>query len=335
MKNVEGKKPLIHESYQFSVAPMLDCTDRHFRVLMRQISKKSLLYSEMIVAKALQYNGKSNLLDFDEIEHPISLQLGGDDPKVLSEAAVIGEDWGYDEINLNLGCPSPRVQSGNFGACLMANTDQVAKCIEAMKSATNIPITIKHRTGIDNLDSEEFLLRFIDQMDAAGADRFSIHARKALLKGLNPKQNRSIPPLQYEKVAKIKAYRPKLKIELNGGLQTPEDCTNALKVFDGVMVGRAIYSNPLLWHQIDEIFYGENAKKITASQVIKGIIPYAENHLRKNGRLWDICKHAINLVQGVNGARKWRNELSLQGQKRNATLNVLEKAARQLEDAGL
>ncbi len=335
MKTAEGKKPLLKEAYQFSVAPMLDCTDRHFRVLMRQITKQSLLYTEMIVAKALQYSKKSKLLDFNKVEHPIALQLGGDDPEILSEAAAIAESWGYDEINLNLGCPSPRVQSGNFGACLMAYPDQVAKCIEAMKSITSIPITIKHRIGIDNHEGEEFLLQFIDRMDAAGVDRFSIHARKALLQGLNPKQNRSIPPLQYETVAKIKKHRPKLKIELNGGLKTPDDCTNALKTFDGVMVGRAIYSNPLLWKQIDEIFFGDQEKKITASTVIKGIIPYAENHLRQNGRLWDICKHTLNLVHGVKGARKWRNELSRKGQQSNADLQILEKAARQLEDVGL
>ncbi len=335
MKIGEGGKPLIKEAYQFSVAPMLDCTDRHFRVLMRQISKRSLLYTEMIVAKALQYKTRAKLLNFDEIEHPIALQLGGDDPKILSEAAAIAESWGYDEINLNLGCPSPRVQSGNFGACLMAYPDQVAKCIEAMKSATNLPVTIKQRIGIDNLESEEFLLQFLDRMDKAGADRFSIHARKAWLKGLNPKQNRSIPPLQYEKVAKIKNSRPKLIIELNGGLKTPDACANALRTFDGVMVGRAIYSNPLLWRQIDEIFFGDKAKTITASKIIKEIIPYAENHLKNNGRLWDICKHTLHLVHGKHGARKWRHEISLQAQRSNADLNILEKAARQLEDAGL
>ena len=175
----------------------------------------------------------------------------------------------------------------------------------------------------------------IRDRDNAGADRFSIHARKALLKGLNPKQNRSIPPLEYEKVAKIKKSRPKLKIELNGGLKTPEKCANALRTFDGVMVGRAIYSNPLLWKEIDENFFGEKAKQITASKIIKGIIPYAENHLKNNGRLWDICKHILHLVHGEHGARKWRKEISLQAQSSKAGLNILEKAARQLEDAGL
>ncbi len=325
----------IKEESLFSIAPMLDCTDRHFRVLMRQISRKALVYTEMIVAKALQHKNHKKLLDFDEIEHPIALQVGGDDPKVLSEAAQIAESWGYDEINLNLGCPSPRVQSGNFGACLMACPNQVAKCIEAMKKSTNLPVTIKHRTGIDNFDSYELLLSFVDQIAAAGAERFSIHARKALLHGLNPKQNRCIPPLEYEKVAKIKQCRPELTIEINGGLKTQDECINALQIFDGVMVGRAIYSNPLIWKQIDEIFYGEKPRNIKASIILKDLIPYAQKHLERNGRLWDICRHTLNLVQGVKGARKWRNELSTKAQKPKADLNVLEKAARQLEDAGL
>ncbi len=332
---IKKPKPIIQESYQFSIAPMLDCTDRHFRVLMRQISLKALLYTEMIVAKALEHKNREKLLEFDEIEHPIALQVGGDNPKLLSEAAKLAENWGYDEINLNIGCPSQRVQSGNFGACLMANPNQVAKCIEAMKQGSNLPVTIKHRIGIDNLDSKEHLLSFVDKIASAGADRFSIHARKAILTGLNPKQNRSIPPLEYEKVAHIKKCRPELTIELNGGLKNQKECINALKIFDGVMVGRAVYANPLLWNQIDEIFFGEKAKIISASQVIKGLIPYAEKHLNRNGRLWDICKHTLHLVQGVKGARKWRNELTQKAQTPKADLDVLEKAARQLEDAGL
>ncbi len=332
---IEKSNQIIKEPYQFSIAPMLDCTDRHFRVLMRQITKKSLVYTEMIVAKALLHKNKNKLLDFDEIEHPISLQVGGDDPKTLSQASCLAEEWGYDEINLNLGCPSPRVQSGNFGACLMAEPNKVAQCIANMKEATSLPVTVKHRTGIDNIDSDEKLLEFVDKLASAGADRFSIHARKAWLKGLNPKQNRCIPPLQYEKVAKLKKLRPQLKIELNGGLQTHEECLNALKIFDGVMVGRAIYANPLLWKNLDEVFFGEKTEIITASKILKNLVPYAERHLSKNGRLWDICKHTLHLVQGVKGARQWRNELSKEAQTPNADIKILEKAARQLENAGL
>ncbi len=332
---IRSKPTFYKKAYKFSVAPMLDCTDRHFRVLLRQITSRALLYSEMIVAQAIHHNNRNALLDFDEIEHPIAIQLGGDNPKILSEAAHIAENWGYDEINLNLGCPSSKVKSGNFGACLMAEPAKVAKCIEAIKQKTNLPLTVKHRTGIDNIDSFDYLLSFIDEIASAGADRFSIHARKAWLTGLNPKQNRSIPPLEYEKVKRIKECRPKLKIELNGGLQTPSDCLKALKTFDGVMVGRSIYSNPLIWKQIDEMFFEEEPKNISASKILRGLIPYAEKHLNQNGRLWDICKHTLNLVHGVSGARKWRNNLSRKAQTSKANLNILEEAARQLEDAGL
>jgi len=200
-------------NYRLSIAPMMDCTDRHFRVLMRQITKKSLLYTEMIVAQALHYSKNRNkLLDFDEIEHPISIQLGGDNPKLLAEAAQMAEDWGYDEINFNIGCPSPKVKSGNFGACLMGKPKIVANCIEKMKKSCNIPITVKTRLGIDNLDNDDYLMQFVDNCSIAGADRFIIHARKAWLNGLNPKENRTIPPLQYERVEKLKNHRPKLII---------------------------------------------------------------------------------------------------------------------------
>ncbi|ABX07945.1 tRNA dihydrouridine(20/20a) synthase DusA [Prochlorococcus marinus] len=327
--------PRITNAYRFSIAPMLDCTDRHFRVIFRQVSRRSLLYTEMIVAKALQHQKGRRLLDFDEIEHPISLQVGGDNPKELADAAKLAEDWGYDEINLNLGCPSPRVQSGNFGACLMATPNQVAKCIEAMKNATQIPVTIKHRTGIDNFDSEEFLFSFVDQIAKAGADRFAIHARKAWLEGLNPKQNRTIPPLEYLKVKKLKLKRPELKIEFNGGLHTPEECVKTLKIFDGAMVGRSAYSNPMLWQEMDSLIYGEDYFPVKASQVIQNLIPYAQKHLDNEGRLWDISKHLLQLVQAVPGARAWRHNLSTKAQKSSAKLIILEKAAQQLEEVGL
>ena len=332
----EQSSPHINKAYRFSIAPMLDCTDTHFRVLMRHITRKALLYTEMIVARALYENKRpEKILKFDKSEHPIALQIGGDDPKILSKAAQIGHDWGYDEINLNIGCPSARVKSGNFGACLMADPDKVARCIEAIKEATPLDVTIKHRTGIDHLDNQEFLTNFVDRIASAGAKRFAIHARKAWLDGLNPKQNRTIPPLQYERVALLKASRPSLTIELNGGLNTLEDCQRALKIFDGAMVGRAAYENPLKWQLIDEKIYGEKASLITASKIIREMIPYAEKHLNTNGRLWDICRHMLHLVKGVPGSKNWRKDLGTQGQKRNADSRVLEKAARQLEEAGL
>ena len=331
-----AKSSLINDhSYRFSVAPMMSYTDRHFRVLMRLISQRSLLYTEMIVAKAIHHNPKrKDLLDFDEIEHPISLQVGGDDPKLLSECALIAEHWGYDEINLNIGCPSPKVKSGNFGACLMAHPDQVARCIEAMTKKTSIPVTVKHRVGIDNLDSQFFLNKFVDELSSAGAKRFAVHARKAWLNGLNPHQNRTIPKLDYEKVSKLKEHRPEIKIELNGGLNTPIDCLKALEIFDGAMVGRAAYKNPLKWQHVDELIFGDQPKQVKASQVIHQLIPYAINHLSRNGRLWDIAKHTLHLVQGIPGAKRWRAEMTLQAQNKNADISIFEKAARDLANYG-
>ena len=333
---VGKSSPSIEKAYRFSIAPMMDCTDKHFRVLMRQISRRAMLYTEMIVAKALKYN-KSNesLLDFDEIEHPIALQIGGDDPEILSEAARLGEEWGYDEINLNVGCPSSKVKSGNFGACLMAHPEKVAECIEAIKGRSNIPITVKHRVGIDNHDSYEFLHNFVEIVAQAGADRFAIHARQALLKGLNPKENRTVPPLQYEKVALLKKRLPNLIIELNGGIETPKDCLKALEIFDGAMVGRAAYKHPLRWKNIDELIFGERNEEINPSKIIRKIIPYTEKHLQQGGRLWEIARHLINLVEGVPGSKKWRNNLSLNAQNGTTDLNILESAAKELEDIGL
>ena len=217
----------------------------------------------------------------------------------------------------------------------MANPNQVAKCIEAMANATRLPITVKHRIGIDNLDSDELLRKFVDQIASAGAERFVIHARKAWLNGLNPKQNRTIPPLQYERVASLKKQRPYLTIELNGGLDTPDDCIKALHTFDGAMVGRAAYAHPLRWQHIDEIIFEEEPSSIKPSQVIRALIPYAQNHLVKNGKLWDLSKHILQLVEGIPGARLWRKELSLEAQKHNADIKILEVAARKLEDSGL
>jgi tRNA-dihydrouridine synthase A len=217
----------------------------------------------------------------------------------------------------------------------MASPDKVARCVEAMSKSTQLPVTVKHRIGIDNLDSDELLKNFVDQVASAGAKRFVVHARKAWLKGLNPKQNRTVPPLQYERVAKLKEQSPQLTIELNGGIETTTDCLNALKTFDGVMVGRAAYSHPLRWNKIDEIIYGEESRFINASGVIRALIPHAQNHLNKDGKLWDICKHILQLVEGVPGARSWRRDLGLNAQKSTAEINILETAAQQLEDVGL
>ncbi|GCE64815.1 tRNA dihydrouridine(20/20a) synthase DusA [cyanobiont of Ornithocercus magnificus] len=324
------------ETRRFSVAPMLDCTDRHFRVLMRQVTRRALLYSEMVVAQALHHSRQRQLLlDFSPEEHPIALQVGGDNPQLLAESARLAEAWGYDEVNLNVGCPSTRVQAGNFGACLMAEPDTVARCVESMANATSLAVTVKHRIGIDNLDSDAFLATFVDRVAVAGASRFTVHARKAWLKGLDPKQNRTIPLLEHERVLALKRSRPNLIIEINGGLETPEDCLLVLQHCDSAMVGRAAYAHPLRWQSIDMKLFGDEPRQVKASDVVRGLLPHAECHLRCGGHLWDIGRHLLQLVKGVPGARRWRNEFRLQAQSPNAKLRVLERTARQLEGAGL
>ena len=263
-----------------------------------------------------------------------SIQLGGDNPNLLAEAAQMAEDWGYDEINLNIGCPSPKVKSGNFGACLMGKPKIVASCIEKMKKSCNLPITVKHRLGIDNLDSDDYLMQFVDNCSIAGADRFIIHARKAWLNGLNPKENRTIPPLQYERVQKLKSERPKLIIELNGGLNSINECIKTLEKFDGAMVGRAAYSHPYLWREIDSLIYGQKENLLKRSKIIEKIIPFAQKHLENNGRLWNISKHIVNLIENIPNAKKLRQELSEKCQNNKADVSILKKIAQQLEDAG-
>jgi tRNA-dihydrouridine synthase A len=332
-------------SYRFSVAPMMDCTDRHFRVLMRQITRHSLLYTEMVVARALHHARRDpgaerpggrleRLIGFDPCEKPLALQLGGDEPALLAEAARLAADWGYDEINLNVGCPSEKVQQGRFGACLMAAPAQVARCVEAMAAAGPLPVTVKHRIGIDTRDSYPELLGFVDTVAAAGAQRFSVHARKAWLQGLDPRQNRTIPPLRPDWVHRLKAERPQLTIEINGGLQSLEDCLRQLEHVDGAMVGRAAYDHPLRWTGVDRHIHGDRtARQATAAAVLRGLIPHAERWRGRGERLWPIARHLVKLVQGVPGARRWRHQLSQAAGERQAGPEVLEQAALALEEA--
>jgi len=325
----------ITKFHKLSIAPMMDCTDKHFRMIMRKISSKALLYTEMIVAQSLIYTDKKEkFLNFNEEEHPISIQFGGDNPQILKEAAQMAEDWGYDEINFNVGCPSPRVCSGNFGASLMKEPKTVAQCIESLKNSCNLPITIKHRIGVDEVDSFYSLDNFVKQIANAGADRFTIHARKAILKGLNPKQNRTIPPLNYEMVRKLKQSNPNLIIEINGGITNIEQCINALNDFDGVMIGRSIYKHPLRWSEIDQKIYGLNTKAKTASKIIFSLIPYIENHLKNGGKTWDICKHLINLVEGIPKAKIWRNQISTKSIKKELNIAYLIELTSKLEKIG-
>jgi tRNA-dihydrouridine synthase A len=314
---------------------MMDCTDKHFRMIMRKISHKALLYTEMIVAQSLLYTDKKeNFLDFNDEEHPISIQFGGDDPEILKEAAHMAEDWGYDEINFNVGCPSPRVCSGNFGASLMKDPEKVAKCIESLKNNCNLPITIKHRIGVDNDDSFEHLNHFVRYIANSGADRFIVHARKAILKGLNPKQNRTIPPLKYDVVKKLKKLNPKLLIEINGGFSNIDDSLDALDDFDGVMIGRSIYKHPLRWSEIDQKLYGINTTPKSASDIILSLIPYIEKHLTNGGKSWDICKHLINLVEGIPKAKVWRNQISTKSIKKELDIDYLLKLTSRLAEMG-
>ena len=308
----------INNLHKISVAPMMDCTDKHFRMLMRKISSKALLYTEMIVAQSLIYTDKKEkFLDFNSEEHPLSIQFGGDDPKILKEAAKMAQDWGYDEINFNVGCPSPRVCSGNFGASLMKEPTKVAECVQSLKNNCNLPVTIKHRIGVDDEDSFDNLDNFVKEVSNAGADRFTVHARKAILKGLNPKQNRTIPPLRYKMVQQLKKNNPQLLIEINGGFTDIDQCIEALKDFDGVMIGRSAYKHPLIWSEIDKKIYGENTSTKKCSEIIISLIPYIEKHLKEGGETWDICKHLINLVQNIPKAKIWRNQISTRSIKKD------------------
>jgi len=325
----------IKKIHKLSIAPMMDCTDKHFRMIMRQISLEALLYTEMIVAQGLVYtNKKEKFLDFNKEEHPISIQFGGDDPKILREAAIMAQDWGYDEINFNVGCPSPRVCSGNFGASLMKDPDKVAKCIESLKNSCNLPITIKHRIGIDDDDSLKNLNNFVRFISNAGADRFIVHARKAILKGLNPKQNRNIPPLKYELVKQLKNLNPGLLIEINGGITNIDESLKALHIFDGVMIGRSIYKHPLRWQEIDQKVYGCKSKPKSASNIIFSLIPYIEKHLTSGGKSWDICKHLINLVEGIPKAKIWRNQITNKSINKELDIEYLLKLTSRLKEMG-
>ncbi|MDC3171331.1 tRNA dihydrouridine(20/20a) synthase DusA [Prochlorococcus sp. AH-716-E13] len=325
----------INNLHKISVAPMMDCTDKHFRMIMRKISSKALLYTEMIVAQSLVYTKKKEkFLNFNSEERPLSIQFGGDSPKMLKEAAKMAQDWGYDEVNLNVGCPSPRVCSGNFGASLMKEPTKVAKCIESLKNNCNLPVTIKHRIGVDEEDSFDKLNSFVKEVANAGADRFTIHARKAILKGLNPKQNRTIPPLRYDVVQKLKEINPKLLIEINGGFTNIDQCIQALKEFDGVMVGRSAYKHPLIWSEIDHKIYGKDIAYKSCSEVIFSLIPYLEKHLINGGETWDICKHLINLVENVPKAKIWRNQISTRSIKKELSIDYLIKMTSELQKIG-
>ena len=289
---------------------MMDWTDRHCRWFHRRLTQHTLLYSEMVVADAIIHGPKDRLLGFDAVEHPVALQIGGSDPVKLAEAARIGEGFGYDEININIGCPSDRVQSGRFGACLMQEPDLVAKCYEAMADAVSVPVTVKCRLGVDDQDIETTLPYFIKTVTAAGCTHFIVHARKAWLKGLSPKENRDVPPLDYDLVRRMKAKFPALEIVLNGGLDTLEQAQTEAAGLDGVMYGRAAYHNPWMLRDIDQRFYGESPATLSRLDIVDDLIAYAQAHEADNPSLKALCRHIMGLFAGQRGARLWRRTIS-------------------------
>lgn len=309
---------------RFSVAPMLDWTTRHCRYFHRQFSRHALLYTEMITAPAI-INAKYDLLEYDPSENPVALQLGGSDPAQLAHCAKLVEERGYAEINLNVGCPSDRVQNGMFGACLMAKADLVADCIKAMQDAVQIPVTVKHRIGIDDLDSYEFLCDFIEKVQPYSND-FIVHARKAWLSGLSPKQNREIPPLDYECVYQLKRDFPHLNISINGGIKTIEEIKRHLAFVDGVMVGREAYQNPSLLGEIDSQIFGENQPLVTAREAVEKMLPYIAAQTQKGVYLNHIVRHMLGAFQNCKGARQWRRHLSENATKQGAGVEVVEQA---------
>lgn len=299
-----------NQSHRFCVAPMMDGTDRHCRYFHRLLTRNARLYTEMITADAAIHGDRKYLLGFDPSEHPVALQLGGSEPEKLSEAARIGEDFGYDEINLNVGCPSDRVQSGAFGACLMKRPALVADCVSAMKNAVDIPVTVKCRIGVDDQDPEDSLFGFVDTVAAAGCRVFIVHARKAWLQGLSPKENRTIPPLDYDLVARLRKERPDLTVVLNGGIETVHGARALLQNFDGVMLGRAAYGAPYLLASVDEVFFGAPAASPSRAAVVEAMSFYVKQAFADGTRPHSITRHMIGLYHGAPGARAWRRFLS-------------------------
>jgi tRNA-dihydrouridine synthase A len=315
-----------YPDYRFAVAPMIDWSDRHCRYLHRLFSKRALLYTEMVVADAAIHGPRERLLGFDAAEHPIALQLGGSDPAKLAEAAKIGIGFGYDEINLNVGCPSDRVQSGTFGACLMQTPEIVARCVEAMKAVVSVPVTVKCRIGVDDQDPEVALDALADLALAAGADALWVHARKAWLKGLSPKENREIPPLDYDRAYRLKARLGDVFVGINGGITTLDEAKTHLEHMNGVMLGRAAYHNPALLAEVDARLFGDEPVVIDMADIIEAMCEYTDRHIASGGRLSHVSRHMVGLFSGLPGARRWRQMLSTDATKPGATSDVLREA---------
>jgi tRNA-dihydrouridine synthase A len=314
------------DDWVFSVAPMMDWTDRHCRVFHRHLTRRARLYTEMVTTGAVLHGDRQRLLGFDAAEHPVALQLGGSSPRDLASAAKIGEDFGYDEINLNVGCPSDRVKEGRFGACLMAEPELVAEGVEAMKRAVRIPVTVKCRIGIDDQDPEQALDTLARQVVAAGADALVVHARKAWLNGLSPKENRDIPPLDYDRVYRLKAAMPDMPIIINGGIGSVREAQAHLARVDGVMLGRAAYQEPWRLLDVDPELFGEGAPHAGMTDALEAMIPYIEAELARGTRLHSITRHFVGAFHAVRGARAFRRHLAEHGVRPGAGVNVLRDA---------
>ena len=311
---------------RFCVAPMLDWTDRHERYFLRLISKHAVLYTEMVTTGALIHGDKDRYLKFNKEEHPVALQLGGSDPKAMATCAKMAEDYGYDEVNINVGCPSDRVQNGAFGACLMAEPELVAENVTAMQNAVDIPVTVKNRIAIDEMDEYQCLPNFIETVSQAGCKTFIVHARKAWLKGLSPKQNRDVPPLNYDLVYQIKRDFPSLEIIINGGIKTIAQSKQHLEQVDGVMVGRDAYHNPYMMNQVDESLYGEAPNKDTEHEILNQYMQYMQKQMEQGVYLKHMSRHLLGLFTGQAGAKAWRRHISENAHKEGAGIEVIQQA---------
>ena len=312
-------------SQRISVAPMMDWTDRYCRYFMRLLSPSAFLYTEMVTANAIHYGDADELLHYDMSEHPIAVQLGGSDPALMAEAAMLAAKVGYDEININVGCPSDRVQSGQFGACLMSSPELVAECVRAMRVEVDVPVTVKNRIGIDDLDNDDFLTHFVDTVAAAGCNKFVVHARIAVLGGLSPKQNRTVPPLNYDRVFRLKQSHPELEIVINGGIQSISQVDDALQHVDGVMIGREAYNHPYFLAELEK-HRNPSWQLPDRHDIVAKMIPYIEEQLERGERLGRMTRHMLGLFTGQPGARAWRRFLSENAFKENAGAEVVRSA---------
>lgn len=323
--------PPISLSRRFSVAPMMDWTDRHCRFFLRQLSQHALLYTEMVTTGAILHGDAARFLRHNAAEYPLALQLGGSVPTDLAACAKLAQEASYNEVNLNVGCPSDRVQNNMIGACLMGHPQLVADCVKAMQDAVDIPVTVKHRIGINGRDSYAELCDFVGTVREAGCRSFTVHARIAILEGLSPKENREIPPLRYEVAAQLKQDFPELEIILNGGIKTLEDCQQHLQTFDGVMLGREAYHNPYLLAQVDQQLFGSSRAVLGRFEAMQSMREYIAAHLAEGGSMHHITRHMLGLGQGFNGARRFRQLLSVDIHKTDAPLALFDQAAQLLQ----